>query len=1485
MPSVCVCRLYTGGGDFVRYSSTQHYQKCTVCNASVYSNHTVDGWTVTSGWYGNQHQGACKDCGYSVSSSCSYSGAYITENGQHWQLCSVCKQPGTKTNCSSWSGASSNNDGTHSITCSTCSVANTVACSYGSYQSNGSSGHHKYCSTCRTYSATEPHNDVEYEYYGNERHKKVCADCGYSLGYEDCSFGSYSDLGTQHSRTCSVCKETVTENHSYDYNTKKCKCGAEKHEHSWKLTASGNKITASCTGTTGTCEYNKNGGSLTITASNADYDGNAKQATVTNTLNTGSYNDDRYTVSYYKKNASGSYVPIYSAPTDAGEYRATVYSSLDSTAVASVEYRINKVTKNVTATGYEGTYDGNKHGITVNAPAGLTVEYSENGTYYSAYNVPAYTDAGTYTVYYRVTGNENYEITGGTGSATVKINPVELSVTATGYEGTYDGEYHGITVDAGGLKVTYDGYKTSSTTYKDSGTYTVTYEVENNSNYNITNRTGSATVKINPVELTVTAEGYTGTYDGQKHTIQVKGLEGTGLSVRYGTAANSCYNSYPNEYSDAGEYTVYYEVSGNGIGNYDITGATGSATVKINPVELTVTAEGYTGTYDGNKHGITVNAPAGLTVEYSENGTHYSAYNVPAYTDAGTYTVYYKVTGDKNHVVTNGTGSAVVQINKADLQTAVTAQNYEGVYDGKAHGITVNAPDGVTVQYSKDGENWNTYDANRFTDVCEETTVYYKAKVASYDEKNYAATEATGSATVKITALDLATVVTAENTAFTYNRYNYTNEPSYATHSIKVTVDKSKIPSYDSVTVEYSTDGESWSTTNPSFTDAGEYTVQYRAYVRGAYSSGSYAENKNYVKTEGTRAVTIHKADLPITELVGYEGPYDGSTHYGFGYQYTTSYGSYFTTYYYNYLHKELDYSFSWTDETGAARTLTVKAGESPALTDFPGYTKQNVTGLSGSEPGNQVTVTISSDNYNEKTFTYNVKIGPGGAYSDSNTVPYDGSEHYIKNYIAGRLYAGFGEVYNFGSIKIEYRVEGSDTWLPASQEPGQTNVGSLVVEWKVTMDSDQNGVFGEESNSFGSSEVFTGKDTVTVTPIGLTATANDKTITYGEAPANNGVTITGTYVGSDTEAVVDKSGLGYDHEYAQYGSVGTYDITPRGLSATNYTFTYVPGTLTVEQKPVTILIDDGVATASDELQAPQLKVDPDDLVNGDTCMIEEVEYYSGGTKLNAAPTTAGTYTAKVTKLSNGNYKPANDVEFTLVAPDVTAPTGNIKVATNNWNSFQTSVTFDIYFKEGKAVTITAADEEGGSGLKSIEYYVSTTAKSLADVAAMADSAWSSYDGAFTIIPNQKVVVYAKFTDNAGNVTYISSNGLIFDGTAPEVDGVKNGKKYSKDVEITVTDKYLDKVTVDGKEIELDEDGACTIKYDSKKHTVIATDKAGNETKVIFTMGKTAAVEDDNPASGDTFNMVFWGFVMLASAAALAVVITGKRKVSGSKRK
>ena len=393
----------------------------------------------------------------------------------------------------------------------------------------------------------------------------------------------------------------------------------------------------------------------------------------------------------------------------------------------------------VSAIGYTGTYDGSAHGISVTAPEGAIVKYgTEEGTCELSES-PTFTNVGTYIVYYEVT-KDNYNTV--TGSQTVTIgNTTMEGVSSAGYEGIYDGSAHGISVTAPeGATVKYgteEGtYELSgSPTFTDTGTYTVYYQVTMD---NHTTITGSQTVNIANATLTgITARGYEGVYDGDSHGISVTAPRGA--KVKYGTREGTYNQTVSPRFSDAGIYTVYYQVT---MANYNTV--TGSQTVTIDEAYLEeVSSTGYAGTYDGKAHGISVTVPEGATVWYGTEEYTYDLSESPLFTNAGTYTVYYQVTKDNYTTIT---GSQTVEIAKATM-TSITVAGYVGPFDNEAHGITVVAPEGATVLYGTTERNCILTKSPTFTDVGRQR-VYYRVVMANYND-------VTGSAWVYITAAQL----------------------------------------------------------------------------------------------------------------------------------------------------------------------------------------------------------------------------------------------------------------------------------------------------------------------------------------------------------------------------------------------------------------------------------------------------------------------------------------------------------------------------------------------------------------------------------------------------------------------------------------------------------------------------------------------------------------------------------------------------------
>ena len=209
--------------------------------------------------------------------------------------------------------------------------------------------------------------------------------------------------------------------------------------------------------------------------------------------------------------------------------------------------------------------------------------------------------------------------------------------------------------------------------------------------------------------------------------------------------------------------------------------------------------------------------------------------------------------------------------------------------------------------------------------------------------------------------------------------------------------------------------------------------------------------------------------------------------------------------------------------------------------------------------------------------------------------------------------------------------------------------------------------------------------------------------------------------------------------------------------------------------------------------------------------------------------------------------------EYGNLLTDTTAPTGDISIGTNQWNSFLNTITFGLFFKDTQSVTITASDDSyshaGYTDDKAVKvaYYLHSGDTALTST-DLAGKEFTVYNGAFNINPDNKYVVYARLTDHAGNVTYISSEGVVLDATAPAVSGIENGKTYCAAQTVTVDEKYIDSVTVNGTEVSLDANNQFTLPAKGEQK-IVATDKAGNvsaEITVTVNDGHTYEWQDNN---------------------------------------
>ena len=190
------------------------------------------------------------------------------------------------------------------------------------------------------------------------------------------------------------------------------------------------------------------------------------------------------------------------------------------------------------------------------------------------------------------------------------------------------------------------------------------------------------------------------------------------------------------------------------------------------------------------------------------------------------------------------------------------------------------------------------------------------------------------------------------------------------------------------------------------------------------------------------------------------------------------------------------------------------------------------------------------------------------------------------------------------------------------------------------------------------------------------------------------------------------------------------------------------------------------------------------------------------------------------------NIQKDTDITVEGVA-DITAPNTEIKVSNKTWKSILNKITFGLFFKETQKAEITATDE--GSGVNKYYYYVdkSGSEKSLTEKQLQAVD-WKEGESV-TFSEDSNYVIYAKVTDKAGNIKYVSTDGIVIDTIAPQVSGVESNQTYTKTQTFTVTDNNLDTVKVDGQTVE-STNGSYTLVPKKGTYTIEVTDKTGNKT-------------------------------------------------------
>ena len=217
----------------------------------------------------------------------------------------------------------------------------------------------------------------------------------------------------------------------------------------------------------------------------------------------------------------------------------------------------------------------------------LLYSLSKDGAY--SETIPTGTDAGEYTVWYKVEGDSNHKDSQ-PASVTVTIAPktVTATVTVSGGSLTYTGDplKPDVIVKDGDTVISPDEYDVSYKDNVNAGTATVTIKNKAGGNYTVS---GSTTFEIGKAASEVkTAPGAnTGlVYNGGEQTLITAGTA-LGGKLKYRLGGTGEFTEDLPKATDAGTYTVYYMVEGDG--NHRDS-AVQSLTVTIDKAKVTVKA-------------------------------------------------------------------------------------------------------------------------------------------------------------------------------------------------------------------------------------------------------------------------------------------------------------------------------------------------------------------------------------------------------------------------------------------------------------------------------------------------------------------------------------------------------------------------------------------------------------------------------------------------------------------------------------------------------------------------------------------------------------------------------------------------------------------------------------------------------------------------------------------------------------------------------
>ena len=319
-------------------------------------------------------------------------------------------------------------------------------------------------------------------------------------------------------------------------------------------------------------------------------------------------------------------------------------------------------------------------------------------------------------------------------------------------------------------------------------------------------------------------------------------------------------------------------------------------------------------------------------------------------------------------------------------------------------------------------------------------------------------------------------------------------------------------------------------------------------------------------------------------------------------------------------------------------------------------------------------------------------------------------------------------------------------------------------------------------------------------------------------APVTKGMTLTAKWTANSYTITFDTGGGSAIDPITQ--GYGTTIKAPTAPTKTGYTFMGWNPAL-----PATMPAEDMTLTAQWRINRYTVTFD----TGGGSAVAPITQDYGTAITAPADPTREG-YTFIGWDTEIPTTMPARDMTITAKWKDSEKPTGEIKISENSWKSFLNNITFGLFFKDTQTVTITAADN---SGTVFVSYLVTDQDISEAELQALV---FNGYEEPFHIDPNGKYIVYAMLVDASMNITYLRSDRITLDNVQPVIGGIENGKTYCKAQTVTISEKYVDTVTVNGTAVTLNENGGFTLAPANGGQRIVVTDKAGNTAEMTVTV-------------------------------------------------